>query len=402
MRAYWTSLREADFRSLFLGATVSSLGDGMSFVALAWLVVSRPGGTAQLGLLVALYTAPVIVGGWLAAYILDRFDKRRVIAVDCAVRGVAFASIPITAAIGAHVDGLVFVVATIYGLLKMIPLAGFASAIPELVDDRNLDAANALEGLSYGVAGVIGPAIAGVLINVIGASDVLLIDAASYFLFGAAATAVRRPLRSRPDAGAPRPAGLVDAVRVLVHDLPITSTTIAFMAFNVAEGMLLVVAPWLARERLGGSAALGLLLSCLSAGELAGSFVAGTRAIRRPLVAIGGVELLATLGFAFLYASPTKALVATGFAIVGFFSSPMTVWAQSMRMRRIPAEYRGRAFATLRTLMQATPPVGAALAAPLLAAGMFTVAVGTMIGLAAIPAVAILGVGTRTEATPCA
>lgn len=83
MHKYLGALAERDFRRLFIGASVSSLGDGMSFVALAWLVINRPHGAAQLGLLAICYTGPVFVGGWLAGVVLDRFDKRQVIAADC-------------------------------------------------------------------------------------------------------------------------------------------------------------------------------------------------------------------------------------------------------------------------------------------------------------------------------
>lgn len=392
MRRYLAALADRDFRRLFVGASVSALGDGMSFVALAWLVINRPQGAAQLGLLAVCYTGPVFVGGWLAGVLLDRFDKRHVIAADCAVRGTAFASIPITQLLGHSPGWLVFAVAAIYGLLKMVPLAGFPSAIPELVKDEDLDAANALEGLSYGLAGIIGPAMAGLLITPLGAGNVLLLDAASYLVFGWLSLSIRRPMRSGAVPLGDR-ISLPRVLRQLATDVPIASTTVAFMTFNVAEGMLLVTAPWLAHEKLGGAAILGLLLSAMSAGELLGSGIAGARSIKRSLLGIGSTELFAALGFVAILASPIKPLVVAGFGIIGLFSSPMTVWAQSMRMRRLPAHVRGRAFAALRTLMQATPPLGAALAAPLLARGQFPTVVTTMILLAGFPAVVLILLG---------
>ncbi|HET7235527.1 MAG TPA: MFS transporter, partial [Actinomycetota bacterium] len=55
--------------------------------------------------------------------------------------------------------------------------------------------------------------------------------------------------------------------------------------------------------------------------------------------------------------------------VAGLCASPMTIWAQTIRMRVIPSELRGRTFGLLRTLMQSTPPLGGALAAAMVAGG---------------------------------
>src|SRR5260370_2846547 len=249
----------------------------MSFVALTWLAVNRPHGTAELGILIVLDTAPVFIGGWFAGALLDRFDKRHVIAIDSVIRGMAFASVPVNQVFGLGADWLIFAVAILYGLLKMIPLAGFPSLIPDLVSDSNLGAANALEGLSFGAAGIVGPAVAGLLIPAIGAANVLLLDAMSYFIFAASAMTIPWPLATRAKAS-PARAGLPQVLRFLITDLPIASTTLAFMAFNVAEGMLLIIGPWLAHKRLGGATPLWVLLPALAAGEMGGSVFSGARA----------------------------------------------------------------------------------------------------------------------------
>ena len=79
-------------------------------------------------------------------------------------------------------------------------------------------------------------------------------------------------------------------------------------------------------------------------------------------------------------------LAAATFLIIGLFSAPMTVWAQSLRMERIPRPLHGRAFTALRTLMQATPPVGAALVTPILHAGGLGAAAVAMVFFSATPA----------------
>ncbi|MGI5283613.1 MFS transporter [Nonomuraea polychroma] len=372
----------ADFRLLWLGSSLSLVGDGMTFVALTWLVLSQPDGTQRLGLLTVCYTLPVFAGGLLTGPLLDRFDKRYVIAADSLVRGAAMASVPLAAAIGEIPAVLPYVVAAVYGLFKMVPLAGFPAAIPDLVPEEEQDAANALESISFSVAGMAGPALGGLLIGRFGSEAVLAFDAVSFLVFAVTALAVRRPLPpgQRPDSRAGR-------VSLLLRDRVLVITTLAFMAFNIAAGMLLVTGPWLAKTQLyGGAQALGLLLAALSIGELIGSALAGARPPKsRRIAAIATVQLLAAGAFLVVAALPYAA-----FLLVGLFSAPMTVWAQSLRMRRIPAHLRGRGFAILRTLMQATPPAGAALVTPLLAGGRLVTAVTVMAALAGLPALALL------------
>src|SRR5262245_28006411 len=405
MRPYLRVLGKPDFRRLWTGATVSTLGDGMTFVALSWLVLSRPGGTAQLGVLGICYTAPVLLGGLAVGPLLDRFDKRMVLIADCLLRAVAVASVPLADAVGSVPGWLPFAVAAIYGLLKMIPLAAFPAAIPQLVDDEDLDSANALESLSFSFAGVAGPATAGLLITQIDPANVLLIDSASFLVFAMLTALVRRPLRPPADAtsgdpSADPPPG-APSLASLLRDRAIVATTIAFMAFNVAEGMLMVTAPWLAKNELpAGAAALGVLLSATALGEIAGATVAGQRgAGRSPVRAIGVIQVGAASAFLALLASPHQVPVGLGFFAIGLLSAPMTIWAQSLRMRRIPAALHGRAFATLRTLMQATPPLGAALVTPLLVHGQLNAAAAAMAAIAGVPALyLIFGDAARTPA----
>lgn len=382
MRSYLAVLRHAGFRRLWLGATVSAVGDGMTFVALSWLVLAQPDGTSRLGLLGICYTAPVLVGGLLVGPVLDRFDKRVVLVVDCLLRAAAVASVPLTAVLGGTPAWLPFAVAAAYGLLKMVPLAGFPAAIPQLLGERDLEAANALESMSFSLAFVLGPAVAGLLTNAVGPEAVLAVDCVSFLLFALTTATVREPL-----SPAPRAAGARPSLAGLRRDRVIVTTTVAFMAFNIAEGMLLVTAPWLAKNHLaGGAATLGVLLSALAAGELAGAAVAGRRRQRSLVTGIAVAQAGAALGFLGLLAAPDVVLVGAGFFVVGLLSAPMTVWAQSLRMRRVPAELHGRAFATLRTLMQGTPPVGTLLVTPLLAGDHLTVAAIAMALVAGLPA----------------
>ena len=385
MARYLKLLRRRDFGLLWLGATVSALGDGMSFVALVWLLLERGGDTQAVGWLAAAYTAPVVVGGLVAGLILDRFDRRRVLALDNLVRGFVVASIPMAAAAGVLTTAHLFIVAAVYGLLFMTSLAGIPSLIPSLVPPDELTTANAMESVSYGIAGLVGPAFAGVVIAVLGASAILAIDAVTYGLFVVCLLAMR-PVPRGPEedevtTGQPiSRRGLWPAIRFVLGAPAILAITVIYMAVNVGEGIFAVLAPVYAREVLGaGAAAYGILLSSFTAGALVGSLIVGALDWRWPLGrSIALATLLTGLVLALLLVTPDLIPAAVILAGAGSFASSLTAWAQTIRMRLIPPPLRGRVFALLRTLMQSTPPIGAVIAGVLLAGGDPTPAIAVM------------------------
>jgi predicted MFS family arabinose efflux permease len=395
---YGRLLRHREFRLLWGGATISLLGDALTFTALVWLVYGLTGSPAHVGYLVAVATAPVVVGGPLAGLALDRFDRRLLLACDNVVRGVAVGVVPLLAAFDALHTWELYVVAALHGLLKMIPLAGVPSLIPELVADEELEAANGLESVSFALAAVVGPAAAGGRVAAIGAANVLILDAASYAVF--AVTLFLLPPLGRAAASGAAGRTLRDALRFVLRAPILLATTAMFMLVNVGEGAVEVVLPVYARTILhGGAGTYGLLASVAGCSLLLGSLAAGASAGRLPLgIAIGGAELLAAALLLPLALEPALPPALAVLAGESFFLGTLTVWAQTIRMRVLPADLRGRVFALLRTSMQATPPAGALIAAPLLAAGGVSLAVVVAAAVIGAPAVAALASGVLVQA----
>jgi MFS family permease len=389
MRKYASLLRRRDYRLLWVGATISALGDGMSFVALVWLLFERGADAATVGWLAAAYTGPVVIGGIAAGLILDRFDKRRVLIADNIVRGLAIASVPVAAAAGILTTEHLFVVAAIYGLLFMTSLAGIPSLIPTLVEEEQLTTANAMESLSFSIAGLCGPAAAGAIIALAGATTVLVVDAISYGIFAICLLLMRVPQRDEATDTSPRgDASLRRAARWILSSPAIVAITLLYMAVNVGEGMFIVIAPVYALEVLnGGAATYGALLSSLTAGALIGSLVVGAINWRWPLGRSIALASLATgLAMGGLLLRPSLGPALATLFLAGLFASSLTTWAQTIRMRLIPPEMRGRVFALLRTLMQSTPPIGAVIAGLLLTSGDPFPAIAVMTAFIVVPA----------------
>jgi MFS family permease len=383
VRRYLSLLRQRDFALLWGGATISALGDGMSFVALLWLLIERGGSPTDVGLLAAVHTAPVIIGGIATGPILDAFDPRRVLAADNALRGIAIASVPIASAMGALTTTHLFVVAAVYGLLFMTSAAGIPSLITRLVKGEELVTANAMESLTFSLSGLIGPGVAGLLIALVGAPFVLAIDALTYFVFVGCLLAMRRGGRGEaPEIEHGTDAttaskGLGPAVRFILGSAPIVAITLFYMSVNVAGGIVTVVIPLYVRDvLLGGPATFGLLLSVLNAGDLLGLLVVGAMTWRWPLGrSIAWALLTSGLVILLWLLQPQVAVLCAILFVWGALSSSLTPWAQTIRMRLIPPEMRGRVFALLRTAMQSTRPIGAIAGGVLVGRGDLTIAI---------------------------
>jgi MFS family permease len=399
---YSLIFKARNFRSFWLGFTISALGDAMTRVALTWYVYELTGSARALGLLTLAYTGPVLLGGFLAGYLLDRFDRRTVILLDSLARGIAVLLVPVFHLLGILELWHIYLVAAVYGSLMMVSLAGAPALVPSLIQREQLDTANALETLSFTLSGIIGPPLAGVLIGRIGAPNVVLLDALSYFTFAALLLRVSlkdEPQTRRKETGM-QPVRYRQAARLLIENKVLLATTLMFMSFNLGFGALIVWLPiylgelaWAGPELYGsllGVFAAGEVISAALAGSLISSIALGTR--------ISIAQALSGLSLAILLAGPTLWSLVTGLFLMGFFSAPLTIWAQTLRMQVIPEEMRGRTFALLRTLMQGTVPLGGAIAGWLLPlAGIFALILLSAL-LAGIPGLAGLRVREMRQA----
>jgi MFS family permease len=308
------------------------------------------------------------------------------------VLGVAVLSVPIASAFGRVSLVHLFAVGALFGFLKMANWAGVPSILPSFISDPDeLATANAMESISFGIADVAGPGVAGGLIALVGAAWVLGVDAITFGVFVVALLLLPREVPLQRAQGT-RGLQLGPAVRFVWEEKAILATTIMFMSANIGGGMIMVFIPLYAVKVLGGGpGTFGIMLSSLALAETIGAVVLGSMKWRYPLGrSIAAAQALAGLSFLFFFLLKLRLSGALVVVVVGgVLSSPLTIWAQTLRMQRIPAEMRGRVFGLLRTTMQSTTPLGGAVAAYLVPHGMrltalvigLVIAVPGMVGL---------------------
>lgn len=369
LNSYRDILKNKNFLAFWSGFTLSAIGDSLTRVALTWLVFEETKSAQALGILTIAFTAPILLGGFLAGPLLDRFGARRVMVLDNLIRGLVFALIPILHSLNKLEIWHIYVFAAIYGALMMISLAGGPTLIPSIVKHGQLETANAMETLSYTISGVIGPPLAGLLIVWIGTTNVVIFDAVSYFIFAFALLSVSVPEPKHSTVEQTNVSySIMDAVRLMIGNKVILSTTLMFMAANVGLGAMTVFLPLVSdRISAGSSEVFGLLLGAMALGEVISAWLTGSLVLNITLgTRIALAQILSGLSLTLLLMGSVLWAVATGLFLLGFFSAPLTIWAQTLRMQVIPPEIRGRTFALLRTLMQGATPLGGALAGFLL------------------------------------
>jgi MFS family permease len=314
--------------------------------------------------------APVVVGGFVAGWLLDRFDRRKVMLIDSLFRGLVVLVIPVLYGLGLLETWHIFAVVSVYGFLFMIAAAGGPSILPSLVHEEQLSTANALEMLGFTLSSVVAPPLAGFLIPYLGAPNLLIFDAFTYFAFALALAGVSYHSQTvvapeKNESGM----RMRDAFILVAKNPVLRAITLMYMASNIAGGAFMVWLPVYADRALGGGSQLyGTLLGFNAFGQVASSILAGMLA---PPLPLGTMIIL----FQFLAGGTLLSLLAfhipvaiVGLLISGFFEAPLTIWAQTVRMKIIPAELRGRTFALLRTLMLAALPLGGLVGGALLPA----------------------------------
>ena len=176
-QAFRLLYRYPAFGRLWAGRSISLFGDAFTLIALPWFVLQVTGsGTATAGILLSLQL-PAILTSMVIGSLIDRFQPRAIITIDNGLRTLIIGTIPILHWFGLLELWLLFLLTFLAGMLVPATEVGSRSVLPELVEDKDLDAANMLWSFSLNLSLVIGPAVAGVLVASFGGPSVLLIDA---------------------------------------------------------------------------------------------------------------------------------------------------------------------------------------------------------------------------------
>jgi len=273
------TLRESrGFARLWTASTTSAFGSYVTVLAVQVLVVDVLAGDAvDVGLVNAARWVPYLLFGLLAGVLVDRLRRRPLLVATDLLSAVALSVIPVLAAVGSLTVAWLAVLMAVFGLCTLVGDAAFQSFVPRLVPARLLGPAHARLDQSDAVAQASGPAVAGGLVQVLGAPLAVLVDAVSYLASAVllATLTVDEPRGGRErrvrDIGPEIREGLRWIYR---HPTlrPLAVSTHAWFACSAVAGA--VTTPFALRTLHLSPATLGLALALAGVGALAGSSVA--------------------------------------------------------------------------------------------------------------------------------
>lgn len=356
--------RNRSFRQLWLGQVVSQMGDWFNTIALYTIILQLTGSGRDVGLLLVARFVPSFLFGPISGVVADRFSRRTIMIVSDLLRAVVVLGFLLVRR--ADQLWIIYVLTVLQLGLSTFFEPAKTAAIPSIVEDRELVAANAISSVTWSAMLTIGAAIGGIITDAFGTDVAFVLDAATYLLSAALIASIRVPKRAkrpRQKLSLGRILGITETIEGIryVKDRPrVLAYLLVKPAWGLGGGILTLLAVF--GERIfpvgkGAAGGIGVLFAARGIGTAVGPIVA------RRIAGEGEHRMQASIGIAFLiggvfyiaFGSATSllfALIVLGIAHCG--GSILWVFSTVMLQRSVADNFRGRVFAAELALVTLT------------------------------------------------
>jgi MFS family permease len=356
---------------LLAANAISITGNRLTQIAIPWFVLQSTGSVGKTGLVGFFSLLPFVISSALGGVVVDRLGWRHASIVADLASGATVLAIPILY----HTTGLPFaaLLALVFAgaLLDAPGQTAREAMLPDLLEPAGMSlerGTSLFDGVSRG-ANMVGAPLAGVLIAVVGATNVLVLDAVT-FAVSALLMFVCVPSSVRGHADEVEGVGYVTQLRegfgFLWRTPIVRAIVVMVLVTNTLDaGMGGVLLPVYANQVLDSVLALGLMVGAFGITAFAGTLVFAWIGHRAPRVAtlVTGFTLGGPIRFFLLAAMPGVGPAVIGFAICGIGIGPINPILGTLGYERVPPALRARVFGALSAGVMAGAPIGAVLAA---------------------------------------
>ncbi len=358
----FSSLRNRNYRLFAAGQVVSNSGTWMQRTAQDWLVLQLSHGSGSaLGIAAGLQFLPLLLFSLWGGAIADRFGKRRILLITQGLMGGLALILGLLAVTGTVRLWHVYLLAFALGLVTVVDNPTRQTFVTEMVGQSDMPNAIALNSAIFNLARIAGPAVAGIVIGLVGTPTAFLVNAASY---GAVITGLllMRPGELTPSLRAPRASGQMRETLRYLAGVPRIWIPMTMLFFVATFGMNFQVTTALMSRGVfhTGAGAFGLASTAYAAGALGGALLAARR--RRPsarlqiAVALAFGVLETASGLMPAYWAFLLLLLPTGLSVVLY-----TTAANSATQLGTDPRIRGRVMGVYMLVFLGGAPIGSPL-----------------------------------------
>ncbi len=360
------------FTLISVGQLISLMGTGMSRFALtiwAWQIT----GSATALALVGLFSyAPIVLISPVAGALVDRWPRKLVMMLSDLAAGLSTVAILILYASGHLAIWHLYVAGAFAGIFEAFQFPAYSAAVTTMLEKKHYARANGMMGMAESASGIFAPALAGVLLALIGIGGVLVIDIITFVIAVSMLFFVHIPQPKRTAAGAEGSGSLWREIaygfRYIFNRPSLLGLQMVFFGTNLTGTVAFTLqAPMILARTANNSVLLGTVQSALGVGGLVGGLLLSTwggpkRRVHGVLLGIAGGGLL---GIALMGIGRSLWLwVPSGFMLM-FCMQILNASNQAIWQAKVDPDVQGRVFSVRRLIAQITAPVAMLLAGPL-------------------------------------
>ena len=363
MRTTFRSLASFNYRVWAAGALVSNIGTWMQRTAQDWIVLTQltQHDATAVGIVMSLQFGPQFLLLPLTGYAADRLDRRRMLVLTQSVMGLLALGLGILTLAGVVHLWHVYLFAFLLGCTTAFDSPTRQSFVAELVGDEHLSNAVALNSTSFNAARLVGPAVAGVLIALIGSGWVFVLNAVS-FAAVLGALAMLRPAQFHGRlTRAGKHSGLADGMRHVWGQPDLRAVLLMFFLIGTfGMNFPIYISTMAVSVFHVGAGEFGLLTSSMALGSVTGALLAaGREKPRMMLLAVASLAFGVALTIAAMM--PSYRFFAVALFFVGLSTQTFTTTAHSAAQLWSDPFLRGRVIALVMAVSAGSTPLGAPL-----------------------------------------
>lgn len=357
-----------DFSLLWLGKSVSQLGDGAGFIGLMWWVQTTTGSATVLGLMAMVSTLVRVLLSPVSGVVADRFHKKKIIVITDFIRGLIYCLLAYLVYSSRLTVPLLLTFSALNALNSVFFGPAISSTVPLLVKPDNLPQANSFLQMTSQIVSIVSYTAGGVLVALLGVPLLLLVDGVSFILSAISEMFINIPLSQ----GTVNSIGKGAFVSNLKEGLQyVRANTVLLEVMKIAAVLNFVMAPMFillpkfVNIHLGAAASMyGYMLACMMAGTfLASLIVAFTKFVQRNVwIVIYGVTIqgVLLLGLILLPRHMYYGHLAL-FLFSGLINGIVNVYFSALMQRITAPEHMGKVYGLVETMSSGLQPLSQGL-----------------------------------------